>query len=477
MPEQAKGIPDRAYYGDIEKEFHPGDIFDLIIQEHRARKAGPHFDVRIGNKDTGLHSWVTKGDKPFPLPDGKKLAIEQPVHSYKYKDFEGEIPSGYGAGTVRKYLEDSVLISDVDKDKIIFTTTGRYPERFALIRTDDKNWLLINITPVEPVPPKRNYINVPHEEIANAINKITDSDTIEAKVDGALGVFKILKNRLEILSHRKSKISKRPIFYTEKFFGFFPKLENKNLNDTVFVGEVYAVRETDEGEEQALSSNELSGILNSTLKNALDYIRSENIKFKAYVFDILRYKGKDIDWNEVPYSERLKMIESLTKELNQQFNDKFQPPVYVFGKDKAWELWNKLKEDKRLYTDGIVIWPEKGKPKKLKFYDETDVYIVDIIPENSARGLAGGIVWSYTPNGEPMGIIGTGMDHKLKKDMLEHPEDYIGRVMKVKFLEKTKAGKLRAPVFISLHEEKTAGYELSGLEIKRWNLLDFSKIL
>lgn len=477
---QAKGIPDRAYYGDIEKSFSPKDVVDLVIQKHLARRAGPHFDLRIGKgKETGLHSWVLKGTEALPFPGGKKLAIEQPVHSYKYKDFEGEIASGYGAGFVEKYFSDKILISEVDKDKLLFTTTGKYPERFLLLRTDDKKWLLINITPTKPPPEKRHYIVVDSDEIEEEFKKIKDTDTIQAKVDGALGIFNILKKRLEILSPRISKVTGRPIFYTEKFFGYFPKLPEdkaKKLNDTVFVGEIFAVKEDDEGKIMAIPPQELSGILNSSLKNALQYIKENNIKFKTFIFDVLRYKGKDIDWNEVPYHERLKMIESIVSQLNENFDDAFSAPIMVFGKERAKELWEKLKKDKSLYTDGIIIWPEKGRPKKIKFYDEEDVYIVGIIPEDSDRGMAGGIVWSYSPGGEPVGVIGTGMDFNLKKDMMEHPEDYIGRVVRVKFLEKTKKGKLRNPVFISLHEEKTAGYEVNEMFIKRWNLLDYHNL-
>lgn len=482
----APGIKSKEDYGDIET-LSPGQISKLIVQKHLAERAGKHYDVRIGNEEVGLISFSTKKE-PFPPPGSKekRLFIRQPLHDYEYKDFEGEISEGYGKGKVEKVSEEDVLISEVGRNKLIFTTLGRYPERFLLFKPKkfgkEVDWLLINITPTEYPPEKRNYININHEDIEKEMDKITNSDTIEAKIDGALGVFKILKDKLEILSHRKSKRVNRPIFYTEKFFGYFPLLKNKRelYNDTVFVGEVYAVKKDEDGEYVPIPPAELSGILNSTLKNALEYIKDNDIKFKAYVFDVLRFKGKDIDWDKVPYPERLKMVQSLVNVLNEDIEgERFETPIYVFGKDKAKELFKKLKEDKRLYTDGIIIWPEYGKPKKLKFYDEVDVYIRAIIPEErkteGRKEMAGKILWSFTPDGPIVGAVGTGMDHRLKEDMLKNPEEYIGRVMRVKFLEKTKSGALRNPVFIAMHEEKTASFEIKDIKIKPWDLLSLNE--
>jgi len=496
----APGIPSKEEFGNIE-DLSPSDIAKLVVQKHIARKAGKHYDIRIGTEKSNLISFATKKEPPLPPPKSesggiftKRLLVRQPLHEYSYKDFEGKIESGYGAGDVEKILEENVLVSDISKDKILFTTMGRYPERFLLFRPKKfgvDQWILMNITPTEYPPEKRKYITIEHDKIDKELEKLTDADTIEVKVDGALGVFNILKDKIEILSHRKSKRVNRPILYTEKFFGVFPKLkEAKKFDDTIFLGEIFAVKvDEEDGSETPVSPSELSGILNSTLENALKYIKDNNIKFKAYVFDVLRYKGRDIDWSEVPYRERLKLVESLVNELNKDFRDgkKFMPPIYVFGKDKGKELWERLKNDKdfsdALYKDGIVIWPELGRPKKIKFHDEVDVYIRQIIPEERTTEeraeMAGKILWSFTPDGPIVGVVGTGMDHALKEDMLKHPEEYIGRVMRVKFLEKTKKGRLRNPVFIAMHEEKTAGFEikLNDIKLALWNINDLTKFL
>src|SRR5579872_1053277 len=109
MTRQATGIPDRDVYGDpTTNGLTPGQLVDWVVQRHLARRAGEHYDVRLGTPETGLYSWAAR--KGLPAPGQKHLAVQQPIHSHGYKDFQGEIPSGYGAGSVKKHQAGNILV-------------------------------------------------------------------------------------------------------------------------------------------------------------------------------------------------------------------------------------------------------------------------------------------------------------------------------------------------------------------------------
>jgi bifunctional non-homologous end joining protein LigD len=131
----------------------------FVIQKHDASHL--HYDFRLEMEGV-LKSWaVPKG--PSLDPSVKRLAMMVEDHPYDYRNFEGIIPSGYGAGTVIVWdegtYESSLLDSDDKKEQdkdlrqqlhkgnLKITLHGKKLKgEFALVKTNgmgENSWLLI----------------------------------------------------------------------------------------------------------------------------------------------------------------------------------------------------------------------------------------------------------------------------------------------------------------------------------------------
>lgn len=147
--EFAPGIPKS-------KETHPlpelsGGNWTMAVQEHKAKRAGKHWDLRLVDPMTGrAHSWAIP---KYHLPDiGERpiLAIRTPTHTSDYALTFGiagpqAIGHGYGAGTVQMARKEQVKIVSSSPDKIKFETHGKDPERFVLFHTRGNSWMMKNL--------------------------------------------------------------------------------------------------------------------------------------------------------------------------------------------------------------------------------------------------------------------------------------------------------------------------------------------
>jgi hypothetical protein len=82
----------------------------FIVVEHKAKKAGTHFDLRFQiPKSKNWASFAVR--KGVPLKPGiRVLAIKTHNHSKKEALFIGTIESGYGAGILKKWDGGSCTI-------------------------------------------------------------------------------------------------------------------------------------------------------------------------------------------------------------------------------------------------------------------------------------------------------------------------------------------------------------------------------
>ncbi len=199
----------------------------FVIQKHDASRL--HYDFRL-ELDGVLKSWaVPKG--PSMDPSVKRLAMMVEDHPFDYRNFEGVIPSGYGAGTVmiwdegfyepaemvgeNKNNQERALTRNLRAGKIHFILYGnKLKGEFAIIKIHlkgEKSWLLfkvkdkyvkaIDITLKDKsVVSKRNLT-----QIKKAGSSLQSSDTTKKKV--VSGKKKL--NSLETRSTQKNVATNR----------------------------------------------------------------------------------------------------------------------------------------------------------------------------------------------------------------------------------------------------------------------------
>ncbi|GIW58945.1 MAG: hypothetical protein KatS3mg087_0011 [Patescibacteria group bacterium] len=434
-----------------------GTFVDFAVGLHEAERAGKHYDIRLGTPDIGLLSWATK--KEIPDKPGESVQLfPQPIHSWDYLNFSGEIPKGYyGAGVVHPAEVNRALVIDFAPQGIAFSlNTKQGLRRFRIQKTGNGRWYLINVTPRKELPEKVHYKLLSEEQARKLLQEIGRSiSSVQPKIDGALGIITIGKNGIDIFSPRISAKSGLPIPYTEKIFGYRPKINApQNLYGSILLGEVYAVRKTPDGKEVVLKPNELTAILNSNLETALKKVRENNIEFRVWVFDAVKLGREDgyrPDWYLRDYDHRRNFINSVVQYLPSVFH----APIEATDQQSAEQLLNEIKKRRHALTEeGVVLFPRSGVPYKYKTMKEEDFYIVGYTPGSGKykdRGV-GAILISDKPGGEPIGAVGSGLTDELREMFYQHPEMFLNRKVRVKFLERFPSGTLRKPVFIALHE-------------------------
>ncbi len=133
----------------------------FVVQKHHASHL--HYDFRLELRGI-LKSWaVPKG--PSMKAGERRLAMLVEDHPWDYRDFEGVIPSGYGAGTVivwdegtyettaikekNKKAQEHSITSQFWKGEIQFTLHGhKIKGDFKIVRAEDKGgnaWYLLKL--------------------------------------------------------------------------------------------------------------------------------------------------------------------------------------------------------------------------------------------------------------------------------------------------------------------------------------------
>jgi bifunctional non-homologous end joining protein LigD len=127
----------------------------FVIQRHDARRL--HYDLRL-ERDGALASWAVP--KGLPLETGERhLAVHVEDHPLDYGSFEGVIPAGqYGAGTVEIWDRGTYELLEEKRNGGL--TVHLHGERVdgvwtlvpARLDGDERNWLLLRKDAAEEAP-------------------------------------------------------------------------------------------------------------------------------------------------------------------------------------------------------------------------------------------------------------------------------------------------------------------------------------
>lgn len=461
----ALGIPDKEKSSKLPFRDKP-ELWEFVIQDHHARRRGPHYDLRLGDpKSKTGYSWALTAHT-LPGPEESVFAIKQPDHDLAYFDYEGKLPPGYGEGEVKKAKRSKAEVFQAKPNHIEF---GIYdsstPEEYSLHQINEDVWRLLNKTPTREKYPELPKEKKKYREASPESVDLDDPDVVfSPKIDGAHSVLHFSKAHepVRVYSYREAKRSPTKLIeHTHKIPGLqehFPVASG--LGGTILRGEAY---EVDKDAGEALSAQETAAVLNSNVFTSREKQREKG-PLRIALFDVDRYKGRDV--TNLPYQEKLKILE----EIDSQTPASVHIPQVVSSKKEKTELLEKIHSGKHPQTKEGVVAVSMSKPRatptKVKSRPDYDVYVREILPGGGKfrnRG-ASGFTYSDTPKGKVKGRVGTGFSDKQREHMYQNPEAYQGAVVRVGGHGRFgPSGAIKAPSFMGAHPDKNPPEKLQKI--------------
>ena len=428
----------------------------FVVQRHDARRL--HYDFRL-ERDGALASWAVP--KGVPLEPGQRhLAVHVEDHPLDYAAFEGEIPAGqYGAGTVEIWDRGTYELVEEKRDGGL--TVRLAGERLqglwtlvpAKLDGDEKNWLLLRKQDdgSPGARPRRAY----EPMLATLADDVPPGDDwlYEVKWDGYRAIGAIAGGEATLTSRRGNDL-------TERFATVARALERAvRTPDCVLDGEVCALDE--EGRSSFSVMQQGSGPL------------------VYYVFDVLEVDGEPVI--ELPLTERRERLAGLldlgggTIRLSDAFDD--GEALFEAARAQGLEGVVAKKPDSR-YQPGRRTrdW------LKVKTHLEQEFVVAGYTRGKGRRAAGfGALILAVVRGGklEYAGNVGTGFTEgeiervlaelrplerndppfaevpkmpKVRRDDVVWVEPKL--VAEVSFAEWTHDGRLRAPVYKGLREDK-----------------------
>lgn len=283
------------------------DLF--VIQEHHARRL--HYDFRL-ERDGVLVSWAVPKNLP-DQPSVNHLAVRTEDHPLQYARFEGSIPKGqYGAGEVSVWDTGRYETEKFNDDEVIVVLHGnRISGRYALIRTDGRNWLA-HRTKDQPVPAAKDLL--PMLATSGSVAKLSAAQwAFEGKWDG----YRLLLDADHGVGRLRSR-SGRDV--TAEFPQLGAVAAGLADHQVLLDGEVVAPDE--------------SGV--PRLENLQNRARGTRIEFWA--FDLLHLDGRSL--LNVGLRDRRRLLETLARASNLIVPEQLAGDggeALAYSRERGWE--------------------------------------------------------------------------------------------------------------------------------------------
>jgi bifunctional non-homologous end joining protein LigD len=429
----------------------------FVVQRHDARRL--HYDFRL-ERDGALASWAVP--KGVPLEPGTQhLAVHVEDHPLSYATFEGEIPKGnYGAGTVEIWDHGTYeIVEEKPNGGLTVRLNGEKLNGLwtlvpAKLGGDPKNWLILKKKDDAATPRKLRTYKPMLATLAEWV-PAGDEWLHEVKWDGYRAIVTIAGGEAELTSRNGNSL-------TARFESVARAVEQVvKTPDCVLDGEVCALDEQGRASFSAMQQG--SGPL------------------VLYVFDVLEVEGEPLI--DLPFTERRKRLVALldrrhkTLRLSEAFDD--GEALYAAAAKEGLEGIVSKKAASR-YTPG-----KRGREwLKVKTQGRQELVVAGYTKGQGRRsGGFGSLVLGVNEGGglRWAGNVGTGFDDaeikrllarlkplrreaspfaevpkmpRVRKDDVVWVEPKL--VAEIRFAEWTHDGRLRAPVYLGLREDKEA---------------------
>jgi bifunctional non-homologous end joining protein LigD len=431
----------------------------FVIQRHDARRL--HYDFRL-ERGGALASWAVP--KGLPLePGSRRLAVHVEDHPLEYASFQGEIPKGeYGAGTVEIWDRGTYELVEEKADGGL--TVRLAGERLqgtwtlvpAALDGNPKNWLLIRKRDAGEAPSHAGSRRTYAPMLATLSDELPKGRSwlYEVKWDGYRAVCRLREGEVTLTSRSGNDLTAR----FDTVARALPRAVR--TSDCVLDGEVCAL--DDQGRPSFALMQQGTGTL-------------------VYeVFDLLEVEGEPVV--DRPFAERRERLAALLDRRSSavRLSETFEDGKALLEAAKAQGLEGVVakRADSR-YHEG----KRTGDWVKVKSRERQEFLICGYTRGEGRRARSFGALVLGVRRGDELvwvGNCGTGFDEAeidrllQKLRPLERPtapfatEPKMPRVRRgdvawvepglaceVEFVEWTRDGRLRAPAYKALREDKS----------------------